>query len=77
MSNWEELDTGELYLKKVRSTAPQRGTNASPSKPKKLSPDQYADAVDTEKSGRMEALKKAKADRENKVPKAHPLKPVK
>ena len=77
MSDWEELDTGERFLKKVRSTAPQRGTDASPSKPNKLSPAQYAVAVDTESSSRMDALKKAKADRENKAPKAHPLKPVK
>jgi hypothetical protein len=77
MSDWEELDIGELYLKKVRSSAPQRGTDASAGKPKELTPEQYDKALKAEASNRMAALKQSEADRKNKAPKAHPLKPTK
>ena len=37
----EEMDVGELRLKKIKSTAPQRGTNASAGRVKTMTPDEY------------------------------------
>ncbi|MEF8730151.1 MAG: hypothetical protein V5B34_18415 [Accumulibacter sp.] len=57
--DWEELDCGELYLKKVRSTRPQRGTNALPGEVKILTPEEYRAAIGDEPAVEKGLLAKA------------------
>ena len=59
-TEWEELDVGELYLKKVKSTRPQRGTNAQNTRARTLTPEEYKAAKDKEDLAKHEQMLKKK-----------------
>lgn len=56
----EEMDVGELRLKKIKSTAPQRGTNASAGRVKTMTPDEYRIVLEKEVLARGAARSKTK-----------------